>query len=286
MGTRFLRSLLGVVDEGSIAAAARAENLTPGAVSQRVRALEDEIGSELFARGAHSIVPTAACLKIVPQMRDIVRLTGEIKATVQDTRLVGDFRLGVISVALTDTVPQMLMLLREAAPGINLVIVPGSSSSLYGQIERDEIDAAICVEQPFPLPKTLFAKVLARQGLCILSRTPFGVSQLRAGSEPLIVYDRKSWGGQIAWRFLQSQSSARRIVCEIDSLETIAVLVEAGLGIAVVPHWSSLAPRHPSLSICDVAEPGYERSIIYLSKAFSHRERLHAVLLDAARKSS
>jgi DNA-binding transcriptional LysR family regulator len=43
MDTRFLESLVTVADSGSIAEAARRLNLTPAGVTQRIRALENEI---------------------------------------------------------------------------------------------------------------------------------------------------------------------------------------------------------------------------------------------------
>ncbi|MCS5514961.1 LysR family transcriptional regulator [Pseudomonas qingdaonensis] len=59
---RFLKSLVAVVETGSIAAAARRENRTAAAISQRVQALERTLGCTLLLRTAHAIRPrTSAC---------------------------------------------------------------------------------------------------------------------------------------------------------------------------------------------------------------------------------
>ncbi|MBN3728046.1 LysR family transcriptional regulator, partial [Burkholderia sp. Ac-20379] len=50
METRYLKSLLAVVDSGSIADAARVEHLTAAAIGQRVQALERELGFALLSR--------------------------------------------------------------------------------------------------------------------------------------------------------------------------------------------------------------------------------------------
>jgi DNA-binding transcriptional LysR family regulator len=60
MDTKFLDSFVTVVDHGSIAEAARRLNLTPGAVAQRVRALEEEIGAALLIRSGRTVRPTEA----------------------------------------------------------------------------------------------------------------------------------------------------------------------------------------------------------------------------------
>jgi DNA-binding transcriptional LysR family regulator len=54
MDTQFLDSFVTVVDYGSMAEAARRLNLTPAAVAQRIRALEDEIGASLFVRSGRT----------------------------------------------------------------------------------------------------------------------------------------------------------------------------------------------------------------------------------------
>lgn len=54
METRYLKSLIAVVDSGSIADAARAEHLTAAAVGQRVQALERELGFALLSRSGHA----------------------------------------------------------------------------------------------------------------------------------------------------------------------------------------------------------------------------------------
>lgn len=46
-------------------------------------------------------------------------------------------------------------------------------------------------------------------------------------------------------------SEMTRVLCELDSLESIAFMVEQGLGRAVLPSWPGLNERHPNLT----AEP-------------------------------
>ena len=45
MDTQFLKTFVTVVDQGSMAAAARVLNITPAAVAQQIRTLEREIGA-------------------------------------------------------------------------------------------------------------------------------------------------------------------------------------------------------------------------------------------------
>lgn len=63
-----LRALEATLRKGSFAAAAKELGVTPAAVGQRVRALEDYVGRSLFERSATGAVPTAEALKLMPTL--------------------------------------------------------------------------------------------------------------------------------------------------------------------------------------------------------------------------
>jgi hypothetical protein len=60
MDTRFLESFAAVVEQGSMAEAARRLNLTPAAIAQRIRVLESEFGVSLLMRIGRTVRPTEA----------------------------------------------------------------------------------------------------------------------------------------------------------------------------------------------------------------------------------
>ena len=55
MDTQFLESFLLVVEHGSVAEAARRLNLTPAGVTQRLKALEQELGMALVSRSGRTV---------------------------------------------------------------------------------------------------------------------------------------------------------------------------------------------------------------------------------------
>lgn len=44
------------------------------------------------------------------------------------------------------------------------------------------------------------------------------------------------------------ENETPRILCELDALETIAIMVQSGLGVAVVPKWTGLVDRFPDMT--------------------------------------
>ncbi len=240
MDTRFLQSLLAVVDTGSIAAAARLQGLTAAAVSQRIRVLETELDCELLNRSAHAAVPTEACLRLLAPARNLVRDAERLSAGIDPDGLRGPFRLGAVSTALLDSVPQLVKAFREKAPDAELTIRPGTSASLYENVLAGDLDAAVTVEPPFALPRGISGEVLVSQA--IVHITAAGALPEGASPAPLpwIVYDRSSWGGRMIWEACQARMAGGHILCELDALETIALLVAEGAGQAFVPRWQGL----------------------------------------------
>ncbi|KWV79489.1 HTH-type transcriptional regulator DmlR [Pseudomonas fluorescens] len=67
-----LSLFLDVLEAGSFSAAARRHPLTPSAVARRIDSLENSVGSRLFQRSTHAVVPTSAGLAFAERARRIV----------------------------------------------------------------------------------------------------------------------------------------------------------------------------------------------------------------------
>jgi DNA-binding transcriptional LysR family regulator len=276
---RFLESLLAVIDTGSIAAAARRQNLTPAAVSQRIQTLEKQFDTQLLARNAHSAKPTETCMALLPRMR---RLLAEAQALSEDLdvpHLAGELSIGAISTALTGMMPTALKRFAELVPQIRAKITPGASDVLYEAVLAEELDAAILVKPPFALPKSLKMKSLRRERLLLLTS---GSTKGRhvadiLNSAPYIRYDPDSWGGAMAARFIESAELQPEIFCDLDGLEAIAILVANGVGNSLVPAWAGFRPEGLCVTEIDT-EDRYGREIVFLQSSLPRRPKALKVL--------
>jgi len=180
--------------------------------------------------------------------------------------LSGHLRLGAISTALTDFIPDILVELKKAAPNATFTIIPGSSSNLYELLLSKELDGAITVNPDFRLPKQILLTPLQEQQAVLLSKEACqsSIKKMIQGA-PLILYDKRSWGGNIIARWLQKLDISYHVFCELDSLETIALLVEEGMGIAIVPEWRGLYQYHPKLKV-QAIKNAPQREIVFLSQ--------------------
>ncbi|WP_099828179.1 LysR family transcriptional regulator [Oceaniglobus indicus] len=269
MDTRFIRTLLAVVETGSFAGAARRENLTPAAVAQRIRSLEARLGHRLVTRTGQTVAPTRQCTLILPRLNEIAKQVGQLAGDLDPTGLAGPVRLGAISTALSDRVPGVLARFAEQAPAASLTFVPGTSGDLYARLLEDRIDAAFVVRPPFAVPKSMACVPVETQAFVMIA--PAGDDRSLAAivsAERALVYDPDSWGGRIAMPWIRAHVPPGRILCELDALEAIAIAVGRGVGYGIVPDWPGLAGL-ASLRRIPLAPPVPTRDLVLLHRRLS-----------------
>ncbi|CUJ01374.1 LysR family transcriptional regulator [Cognatishimia activa] len=234
MDLKFLESFLLVAEHNSIAAAARAQNLTAAAVSQRLTALEAELGVKLVIREGQKMAITADGAAIQPTVRHMLHLRHDMERLLASKQLSGTLRVGSISTALSVFGADLVERMQREAAKVSLQLQPGSSEELYEAFEARDIDMAVVVAPPFELPKSVRFYEIATQEIGLVRRKD------KPQDQPFVVYDRNSWGGRTCWEALRQYNHSPRVICEMDAPEVIAQMVIDGLGQAVLPKWPGL----------------------------------------------
>lgn len=293
MDTQFLKTFVSVVDNGSMAAAARLLNITPAAVAQQVRALEREIGAPLIARAGRTVSITEPGSRILERARDLLRDVADLSTVANDSATAGELRLGAGTNALTGVLPDILARMIVKFPEIKVFIKPGYSPELYRAVETGELDAAIVLQAPFALSKTCNWALLREEPLVVLAPRSMGSRDPHdlLATEPLIRYDRQQWGGRQADQYLRMVGIVPRERFELNALNAIAVMVDRGLGVSLVPDWARPWPegldvvRIPLPRACEPRRIGvvWSRSTIRirLVTAFLRESRVQSRESDA-----
>lgn len=279
---RYLDSLIAVVELGSIANAARSQNLTAAAVGQRILALEKHFNTALLNRNSHKATPTEACLNLLPRARHIVNEFYDMHADIDHSGLSGKFHLGAISTALTGMLPMAIKQLALSAPGLVLQIKPGTSNSLFADLADRRIDAAIIALPPYSLPSSYHSQILREEPLILLSNQSAGKNiRQKLTQNPYICYDSQSWGGLKASQFLKDKSIEIEPYYELDALEAIEKLVQQGMGVSLVPQWAGLDLKSANLDAEIVRPNRYARRVVLVTPVDSARKRIIEVLNQA-----
>ncbi|UVH55077.1 LysR family transcriptional regulator [Variovorax paradoxus] len=241
METAYLQSFLLVVESGSMSEAARRLDLTPGAVAQQIRALERELNAPLLARAGRTVQPTEAGHRLVQRARTLLREVSDIKALVGSEAAGGELVIGTINTAIHSLLPDILARFVKTHPGVKVYLQSGNTAALYKAMQQGELDAAVCLYPPFALAKTFDWALLREEPLVLLApsrlarRDPHELLR----TSPLIRYDRNLGGGKQADRYLRSAGIVPQERFELSSLLAIAMMVDRGLGVSVVPDIAS-----------------------------------------------
>lgn len=268
-----------------MAAAARSLHITPAAVAQQIRTLERELGAPLIARAGRTVSVTEEGARILQRARDLLRDVADLRSVANETGMAGELRLGACPTALGGLVPDILARMVAKFPEINVFIKPGYSADLYGAVESGDLDAAMVLQAPFSLPKTCDWQLLREEPLVVLAPARLAgcdPHQLLR-EQPLIRYDRHEWGGRQADEYLRRTGIVPRERFELNALNAIAVMVDRGLGVSLVPDWAKPWPEGISVVSIPLPEPSEPRRIGMVWSRASVRLRQVNVLLEEAR---
>ena len=284
MDTRYFESLIKVAELGSIARAARAQNLTAAAVGQRIQALEKHFKVALLHRNAHTASPTDACYRLLPKAKSLLQEFRSMATSIEPEGLAGQFHIGAISTVLTGFLPMAIRQLSDIAPKLVLQVKPGVSKSLFADLSEGKLDAAIINLPPYALPRRFSTTLLRKEPLLLISNQARGKTlREKLQQNPYICYDSQSWGGLKAHQLLKDKKIDVQVFCELDTLEAIEKLVQQQMGVSLVPRWSGLDLSKSGLDFDVIAAERYIRNVVFVYPKDCPRPRIVEALGDALR---
>lgn len=282
MDSRFLQSLIYVVECGSIAEAARRQHLTSAAISQRIKALEIEFGFELLHRNGNATTPSCACQKILPRIREVVAAVNTLKTDTKPKPAFHQFRLGVIPSQITAEFTSKIPRLATFAPHIHISLSHNISRNLYSALISGELDGVILEEPAFELPKNLQAFILRKEALVLISKLNLGndINKI-IETENYIEYLPDPFIHNIAQRFLLDQQIRAHSICDSSSLHAIEIMVRDGAGVSLVPHWTGLQSAEHACHVTHLPTQNYFRRIVLLTNQHSENTDVIDKLVNA-----
>lgn len=139
-----LKAFVAVVDRASFARAAEHLGLSPSALSQTIRQLEERLGVRLLNRTTRSVAPTAAGAQLharmAPLMRDMDEAVAEASATAGQAG--GTLRINTLGMAARQAIAPRLARFHQAHPDVVLDVVVDDALS---DIVTGRFDAGIRV---------------------------------------------------------------------------------------------------------------------------------------------
>ena len=260
MNLRFVEAFYWVVTLRSVTRAAEKLHLTQSAMSSRVAALEQELGTLLLDRRDKQFRITVAGQRFFSYAEKLLSLQRELKAELgaadaQPLRL----RVGAIESVLHSWLMDWVHGLRAAQPSLALELTVETSPVLLDQLQRGTLDIALAAlpaggglpSRPLPPMAMVFVGHAA-----LHRRRRWNLADLAA--QELLTFQRGSQPQVALAELLQRAGLEPLRLHTVSSISAMAQMVEAGLGVATLPRAvvDRLAERLPlKVLACDAALP-------------------------------
>lgn len=233
---RDLKTFLLIAESGSFIGAARASYRTQSAVTAQVHGLEQALGVTLFDRATRPPKLTEAGRALIPRGKEVVAAYEALFQGRRDRLLQGSLQLGVVPSVITGLMPLVLRLLAERHPGLRIEVRMGLSADLVASVRRNLLNAAVISDPLDPGMGLTWSPFLEER--MVLIAPPDAPAKNAAEllrTYPFIRYTRQAWVGRLIDRILREKRLVVRETMLLDTLEAVAAMVHAGLGVAIVP---------------------------------------------------
>lgn len=266
---RLLVAFDAVAAEGTFGRAAERLGYTQSAVSQQIASLERLIGEQVFDRpgGPRRVELTPLGARLLEHSRTLLTQLDRISDDLDQFRTgdTGRLRVGTFQSVSNTVLPSLIGTMRKELPNLEIVAVESDYDDvLHEQLAAGELDLSFVVGDVAARFDTRHLlndpfRLLARPGQ--FPEGPVAISAL--AGEPLVGQHQNSCQ-LINEAGLRSSGVEPSYVFRTNDNGTVAAMVRAGMGVAVLP-LLCIEPEDPRVSLhpLDPAFPGREISIAW-----------------------
>lgn len=267
-----LNLVLAVAETRSITRAAQREHLALAAASKRLSDLEKRLGVALFERRSRGVEPTDAGRALVRHVRSLNAALHALESEVVDFSrgIKGQLRLVANASAISECLPPDLAAFSRAHPQIRISLEDQTSAEVQAAVAEGRADVGIFVP---PVLDERLAVWRYRGGAlaAIVPRDHALAHRGRVRFEALLDYDMVGLHVGAAVQELMREQALERgrtlnARLQVRGFDAIAQLVEAGLGVAVLP--AAVAERFGQI---------FRIAVLALDEPWARREYLLAV---------
>ncbi|UQR61834.1 LysR family transcriptional regulator [Bradyrhizobium sp. C-145] len=287
-----LRVFLAVLDEGNLSRGAQRCNLAPSSVSQRIRQLEDTLGTVLLERNREGVSPTPAGTVLADYARKSFELLEQMHADMLpfSAGMPGRITLFANTNAINSFVPDDLAIFFKHHPSVRIALEEKNSHDILAAVADRRADVGIVALQANHKELTFFP--YRDDDLVVLVPLSSPINRGRPVRfeeclrEPFVELQR----GAAINTFLLSHAAALGatldIRVQVPGYRAVVHLVASGAGVSVVPRSAVEKEDEKRLAVLPLAEPWAQRNLRICVRqdapANHHRDELVRILVECA----
>ncbi|MGH2891702.1 MAG: LysR family transcriptional regulator [Solirubrobacteraceae bacterium] len=243
MELRQLAHFLAVAEASHFTRAASRVHLTQSSLSSSIRALERELGSDLFVRSTRRVELTEAGRALLPAAQRAVAAAEDGRDAVAGVRglVRGQLAIGVIQTVGPVNIPALLARYHRRHRAVALRLHHAGVASLVHRTADGELELAI-VDQPLgPQANRVRAQSIGTESLLlgVAAHDPLAhhgrMRLIDLSDRSFVEYRPDSSLRASIDRVCHAAGLQRHVVCEVDAMPDLVELVALGVGISLLP---------------------------------------------------
>lgn len=261
-----LRAFLAVLDFRNFHRAAESLNISQPALSRRVKSLEAVLGATLLERSTRRVTPTRVGGELEPMLRrmmyefeDCVFCLGDFGARHQ-----GQLTIASVPTAASAFLPRVLKQFTALYPDIRFRILDVTAKDGLECVARGEAELGINF-MGSSRPELKFTPIVddefilaCRKDHAFASRADLRWRDL---TECRLIVSQKSGNRAVIDQALAKSDLRLNWSIEVGHLATSFGLIEAGVGMSVVPRLARPIEDHPLIAVVALREPVVKRTV-------------------------
>jgi LysR family cys regulon transcriptional activator len=257
-----LRCLTEVARRGlNVSEAAEALHTSQPGVSKQIRALEDELGVEVFVRHGKRLVA------VTEPGKAVVAIAERILAEARNLRRAGEEfandQLGTLTIAATHTqarylLPKAVAAFKRRYPKVELLIHQGNPTQICDQVLAGEADMALATEMISTYAE-LISLPVCQWNRCVvvppkhplLKANPLTLEKL--AEYPIVTYDFAFANRSLVQKAFETRGLTPHVVLSAQDSDVIKTYVELGLGVGILAKMAFDPKRDITLRAIDAS---------------------------------
>lgn len=283
-----LRLFVNIAEEQNLTRGAKRSFLSPAAASVRLKTLEEQLGSRLFYRNSRGVTLAPAGATLLRHAHLVLQQIEYLKSEFVDygSDAIGHIRIFANTTAVTEFLPEILAGFLVQRPAVTVDIQERLTRAIIRGVQEGAADIGITAG-PMPTPG-LMSLHFSTDRLVVVTATrhPLAKKSIIDFTDTLDYEHIGLHEGSTIQAFMREQSEllgqplSPRV--QVRSFEAMCRMVEAGVGMAVMPESAALRHRQTmQLSIIALADSWAVRERFIVARELDTLPSCARALVDA-----